>query len=106
MRTSKAKAAFRARRAADAKRHRERRKRGCGIFAIELGADELNLLERFGELPAHKFDDRAAVASAFAELWRRAVLALLREHTSRRGELASPVTRAVAKACDDGEVSK
>jgi hypothetical protein len=76
-------AAYRARRSADTRRWRERIHNGRALYKIEIGGDDFALLERFGELPANKVDDRVAVSAAIERLLRRAIVALLREHKPR-----------------------
>jgi hypothetical protein len=68
------------------RRWRERVKLGRRVYPCELDEDMFNLLEYFGELPANCADDREAVANALSKLLQRALAALMREDTARRGD--------------------
>jgi hypothetical protein len=86
MRSPKSKtAAFRARHRDETRRWRQRVKNGVALYSIQIGADDFELLTRFGELPTNKIDNRAAVSAAIERLLRRAIVALLKqENTARR----------------------
>ena len=67
----------RRRRAEDARRCRQRRKRGAAVYPVEIDEGVFDLLEKFADLKADRMDDRQAVADALGKLLRLALAALL-----------------------------
>jgi hypothetical protein len=68
-----------ARRVETYRRYRRRRKDGKACYTVEIDAAVFDLLERYGDLPASRMDDRKAVGEALGKLLHRALEALLRE---------------------------